>query len=286
MTVRVGCAQVTPEKGDVSGNIGRIADAINQCAEQGCDIVTFAETAVSGYILEGGVLECALEAGALAELLCQRVGKLHKPIDAVVGFYEIHSGQVHNSAAYIEFSDGVATVLSVYRKFFLATYGVFDEDRFVARGRELGLIETRFGKIGILVCEDVWHSLMPSLLALAGAQILIVPSASPARGFDTPEIGNLARYGRMLKSCAEEHGIFAVNCQLTGFEGGKGLVGGSSIYDPFGNQIGQSPVQEDHLLVVDCDFDLIQIARQNTPLLADMKGHWDDVKRIAGELEV
>ena len=91
-------------------------------------------------------------------------------------------------------------------------------------------------------------------------------------------IGNLDRYRRMVRAFSEEHGVFGVNCQLNGFEGGKGFVGGSAIFDPFGNLIAESPVMEDHLLVADLDLDLIEIARQNTPLLADLKSHLGDLK--------
>lgn len=279
MTVRVACAQFAPKKADVPANLDMIAESIDAASGAGADIVCFAETCTTGYFLEGGVLECALTPGQLAEEVGNRTSKLSKPIDSLVGFYELHDDKVYNSVAHMEFSDGQWRTNFVYRKFFLATYGVFDEDRFVGRGREPGVFNSRFGKLGVLICEDVWHSIMPTLQALMGAQMVFVPSASPARGFSGESIGNLERYQRMLRSFTEEHGVFAVNCQLIGFEGGKGFVGGSSIVDPFGKTIAASPIQEDHLLIADCDLDLIQIARQNTPLLADLESHWEDLRR-------
>lgn len=285
MKVRVACAQIAPRKGDVEHNLGAIADAIETAQAESADIVCFAETALTGYFLEGGVLECSLEASELADRLARRM-RGERRVDALIGFYEKHEGQVYNSVAYLEIEPETVQVRFVYRKFFLATYGVFDEDRFVARGRESGVFESRFGRLGILICEDVWHSIMPTLQALAGAQIVFVPSASPGRGFAEPQIGNLARYRRMLHSFAEEHGVFAVNCQLIGFEGGKGLVGGSSMVDPFGKLIAESPVQSEHLLVADLDLDLIEIARQGTPLLADLKSHFGDLKRHMERFEL
>lgn len=279
MSVRVACAQFAPKKADLATNLDLICEAIRTAANEGSDIICFAETATTGYFLEGGVLECALAPLELCTEVATRTRDLPRAIDALIGFYELHDDKVYNSVAHLEFENGQWRTNFVYRKFFLATYGVFDEDRFVGRGREPGVFNSRFGKLGVLICEDVWHSIMPTLQALMGAQIIFVPSASPARGFSGDSIGNLERYRRMLRSFAEEHGVFAVNCQLIGFEGGKGFVGGSSIVDPFGKVIAESPIQEDHLLVADCDLDLIQIARQNTPLLADLESHWEDLRR-------
>jgi N-carbamoylputrescine amidase len=284
MRFTVACAQMAPLKAELQANLDKIASMIVQASGEGADLVVFPEAGASGYFLEGGVVEVALEAQELANEVSQRLkGSLAKPIDAVIGFYESTGGNLHNSAAYLEISGGVAKVLHVYRKFFLPTYGVFDEERFVNRGRELGVFETRLGRMGILICEDVWHSMLPALTALKGAQTIIVPSASPARGFSGEQIGNLDRYHRLLTAISEEHGVYSVNCQLSGFEGGKGLVGGSMIVDPYGKVIIQSPVQEEHLLVAPIDLELVELARAQSPLLADLQNAWPDVLRMAND---
>ena len=81
------------------------------------------------------------------------------------------------------------------------------------------------GRLAILICEDIWHSILPSLCAAAGAQLILVPSASPGRGFSGNTVSNLDRYERLLTAVSEEHGVYCVNCHLCGFEGGKGFVG-------------------------------------------------------------
>ncbi|MBI3721220.1 MAG: beta-ureidopropionase, partial [Fimbriimonas ginsengisoli] len=172
-----------------------------------------------------------------------------------------------------------------YRKFFLPTYGVFDEERFVSRGRELGVFDTSLGRIGVLICEDVWHSVLAALLALRGAQVVVVPSASPARGFSGELPDNLERYERMLRAVSEEHGVWCLNCQLCGFEGGKGFVGGSSVVDPFGRVAARSPVMDEHVLLAEIDLDQVQLARSQTPLVSDLQSAWGDVKRLASDTE-
>lgn len=276
MTFTVGTAQFTPRKAQVPANLDRIAEFMEQGAQEGVDLMVFPETITSGYFLEGGVLDSALSSD---ELLRQIVQRSSPRMDVLIGFYERFEDNLYNSAAYLELGNE-PRVVHVYRKFFLPTYGVFDEERFVARGHELGVFNTRLGRMGVLICEDVWHSILPSLCAVRGAQVMLVPSASPARGFQGESVGNLERYGRMLRSVSDEHGVYCVNAQLCGFEGGKGFVGGSSVVDPFGQVLVQAPLLEDYLAVAPVDLDQIAIARSQIPLTSDLQSAWADIQRI------
>ncbi len=280
MTFTVGAAQFTPQKGDVQGNLDRIAEILEQASSEGAELVVFPETIVSGYFLEGGVLESALTGEELLKELAKRTSK---PIDALIGFYEVSNGNLYNSAAYVELGKS-PRLIHTYRKFFLPTYGVFDEERFVSRGHELGVFDTRLGRMAILICEDVWHSILSALVAVHGAQVILVPSASPARGFSGDQIGNLDRYARMLKAVSDEHGVYCINAQLCGFEGGKGFVGGSSITDPLGSILARAPVLEDHLILADVDLGLIEVARAQLPLTSDLQSAWGDIQRIVSDL--
>jgi N-carbamoylputrescine amidase len=286
MPFRVACAQLAPSKGDLQANLDAIAETTVQAQAEGAELLLLPETVTSGYILEGAVLENAMTAHTLAGALSDRLsGRLNRPIDVCLGFYESAEGNRYNSAAYLELGPGSGGVRGVYRKFFLPTYGVFDEARFVSRGSGLGVFDTRLGRVGVLICEDIWHSVLPMLNAVAGAKMLLVPSASPARGFGGETIGNLDRYRRMLAAIGEEHGIYCLNAQLTGFEGGKGFVGGSMVIDPFGRVAAQAPVAEEHLLVAEVDLDLIAIARSQLPLVSDLQSVWSDIRRIVDGLD-
>lgn len=278
------CAQMAPYKAQVDRNLDLIAEMCRQASAEGVDLVVFPESAVTGYFLEGGVLEVSLKVQDLSQRLNDRLSDLPRPLDVLVGFIEIKDGNLYNSAAYLEFDQGKGTVNQVYHKFFLPTYGVFDEERFLSRGTELGLVETRFGRMCMLICEDVWHSVLPMLAAVAGAKMMLVPSASPGRGFAGESVGNLERYERMLRAVCEEHGVFAINTQLTGFEGGKGFVGGSCIMDPFGKVLARGPVQETSLILAEIDLDLVDIARSQTPLISDLQGSWSTIREIANGL--
>jgi predicted amidohydrolase len=283
MTFRVACAQFAPEKGAVERNLDRIADLAVQAGSEGAQLVVFPETATSGYFVEGAVLQLALGADEICEKLSGRLAGRAQRLDLLIGFYEQSRGLLHNSAGYFEWDGTGCRPVHLYRKFFLPTYGVFDEERFVSAGRELGVFDTRFGRAGILICEDTWHSILPTLLAVNGAEFVFVPSASPARGFEGEVPSNLDRYARMLRGISEEHGVFCINSMLCGFEGGKGFVGGSMVVDPFGAIIGQGPLQEEFLLLADVDLDLVTVARAQLPLLSDLRSAWGEIQRIVSE---
>jgi predicted amidohydrolase len=280
MTFVAACAQIAPRKAETAANLDRIAEVIREAADAGADLVLFPETATSGYFLEGGVYESAMSVEALGVELGSRLSGLEKTIDVALGFYELEGASLYNSAAYFECSPE-PRLRHVYRKFFLPTYGVFDEERFVSRGRETGVFDTRFGRMGLLICEDVWHSVLPTLAAVNGAEVLLVPSASPARGFGGSHPDNLNRYERLLQCVSEEHGVFCVNCQLCGFEGGKGFTGGSMMIDPMGQTLVQAPILEEHLVLATIDLDLVPLARAQTPLLSDLESAWGDIARLA-----
>jgi len=153
---------------------------------------------------------------------------------------------------------------------------VFDEERFVEAGRAVQAFDTRWGRAAILVCEDAWHSFMPMLAALGGAQLIIIPSASPARGVGfTDEApgrpASLARWNRIAQDMAGEHGVYVAVAQLVGFEGGKAFPGGSVVTSPRGELLAEGPVFEEALIRTTLDFEEITRARADLPLLADLE---------------
>src|SRR3954464_8844661 len=158
--VSLALAQFQPRKGDYAGNLARIAALLSQAAglSPRVRLVCFPETALSGYFLEGGVSEHAVTAGQLAADL-HRVYGDGPPIDVAIGFYEVWRNKLYNSALYLSLGETMPFVRHVHRKVFLPTYGLFDEERFVDRGREIRAFDTAWGRAAILVCEDAWHSL-------------------------------------------------------------------------------------------------------------------------------
>lgn len=280
---QVACLQVKPVKGDLASTFDHLAESIRQAVGEGADLCLLPESATTGYVLEGGVDSLCLTAEELAQELAQRLSGLARKVDVAIGFYEKGPRRPFNSAAYIEFGDD-PVIRHVYRKFFLPTYGVFDEHRFHEEGAELGLVQTRFGCFGILICEDVWHSILASLLCVAGAEMVLVHSASPAREFQGDKPRNLLRYDAMLQALSGEHGVFCAMAMLAGFEGGKGLTGGSQIVDPYGNRVVQAQSFGEQIVFGEVDLRMVAEARASTPLASDLAERWPVLARMAAEL--
>ena len=278
--VRLALSQFRPAKGEYAQNVARIGGVITQAAQLDPkpDLVIFPETATSGYFVEGGVKELAVTAGTLARDLA--AAYQGPAIDVVVGFYERFQNHIHNSALYVTLNKRKAEVRHVHRKVFLPTYGVFDEERFVDRGQDgVRAFETGWGgTAAILICEDAWHSLAATVAALEGAQLLIVPSASPARGTGEDDDcegvtlpASVLRWERIVRGIAEEHGVFVALANLVGFEGGKGFPGASAVIDPTGKVLARGPLFEEALVTADIDLDSLTTARSDSPLLADLQ---------------
>ena len=271
--LRVAIVQTKPAKGRYAENLQAAGQAFEQLAADPPDLIVFPEAAFTGYFLEGAVYDLALSAGRFARDLAAvwRDAGAKTSVDLAAGFYENDDGTYYNSAIYVRASGEGERILHVHRKMFLPTYGVFDEERFLSRGRKLGVFDTRFGKMALLICEDAWHAIVPTIAAVKGARVLIVPSASPGRGIEGDgELTSVRQWRQMLQLAASEHGIFIVYAGLTGFEGGKGMTGSSCVIDPRGNTVVAAPAAEACIVRADLDLREIDLARASLPLIGDL----------------
>ena len=276
--LRISLEQLKPLKGNVSKNLEQVQARVS--AQAGAsDVLVFPETVLTGYFLEGAVPEAALSADEVASRLPAPVA--NGP-DIILGFYERWRRRLYNSVVYLSNDDGVYRVAHVHRKMFLPTYGVFDEARFVEPGTEIQAFDTRFGRFGMLVCEDAWHSTSGAVLALDGAEAIFIVSASPARDFapsTEKRPGNLAHWDRIAPQMSLEHGVFCVVAQLVGSEGGKLFPGGSVAFAPDGVELARGPLLEEGSTAVALDPRAIDRARATAPLLSDLEQTLPDLQR-------
>jgi NAD+ synthetase len=294
MKLRVAAAQIKPAKADYAENLRTIGGVLGAVSlwDSPPDLVLFPETIMSGLFVEAGVRECAVTAGGL----CNDLAAMHSavgapPLDVVVGFYEEFGNRYFNSAVYVTLDRGEPLIRHVHRKVFLPTYGMFDEKRFVNHGRSVSAFDTGWGRASILICEDVWHSVTGALAALDGAQIVLVPSAAPARGIGPspestedgiPRPASVRTWERMIRRVADENGVFVVLSQPVGFEAGKAFQGGSAIVAPNGDLIVRAPAFDEALIVADVDFDAISRTRTEEPMLADLENQFAGLLELSG----
>ena len=277
--LRLAIAQIRPHKGAYQQNLCRLGSLFREVGAwaEPPDLVVGPETALTGYFLEGGVRDLAISADQLFDDLSRQHEEAGIPaLDVALGFYEVHGNRFYNSGMYATLGGSKAGIRHIHRKIFLPTYGVFDEERFVEAGRNVQAFDTQWGRAALLICEDAWHSFTPMLAALDGAQLIIVPSASPARGVVTSDDTagrpvSLARWSRLAQDIAGEHGVYLALPQLVGFEGGKAFPGGSILAGPRGDLLVQGPVFQEAVIPAVIDFEEITRARADLPLLADLE---------------
>jgi NAD+ synthetase len=279
--VHLVVVQFKPRKGDYATNLARLAGIFSQIdnLDPRPDVAVFAETALTGYFVEGGVRDVAMTAGALArDLNAQYLAAVNtpRPLDVCIGFYEVWNNAFYNSALYVTLGTDEPVIRHVHRKLFLPTYGLFDEERFVDRGFEVRAFDTDWGRAAMLICEDAWHSLTGTVAALDGATMIFVVSASPGRGVwpregEGPVPANLKRWERLARDIAEEHGVFVALVNLVGTEGGKTFAGGSIICGPHGDVRAQAPLWDEAILTITLDPQDLTRARSDVPLLTDLQ---------------
>ncbi|MBC5823465.1 MAG: beta-ureidopropionase [Candidatus Eremiobacteraeota bacterium] len=287
--LRLGLVQFAPRKGDVQANLRSIGHALEALADD-CepfpDVIVFPETSLSGYFVEGGVRDVAFSAEEALDRLA-RVAREACPkketFDIVLGFYEAEHGKHYNSALYATLGARVR-LHHVHRKLFLPTYGVFDEERFVSRGRAIDSFETAYGRAAILICEDACHSLATTVAALRGASIIFIPSASPGRGLEDGEPANVRMWRDIMRVVAAEHGVYMAYAGLVGFEGGKGFTGGSRLVGPFGDLRAEAPFSEAAILRVDVSMADVASARAALPMLGDLESNLSEIAAMLAKL--
>jgi len=281
-SVSIALAQFYPRLGDVAANLAAHLTIVAGAAAQGAGLVVFPELSLTGYFLKDQVPEVALtidssEVGALCA--ASRDGD----IDIVAGLIlESDRHRFHNAALYISGGE----VVHVHRKVYLPTYGLFDEQRYVASGDRfrafdapLGRRTERHWRAGILICEDLWHPSAPALLARQGVDLIICPSASPGRGvLQGDAVGTASSYNVMTRTYAQLFTAYVLYCNRSGFEDGVGFWGGSRVVDPVGSVVAELHGAEESVLFHKLERSAIRRARVAYPLLRDERNDVNDAE--------
>ncbi|MGZ4290928.1 MAG: NAD+ synthase, partial [Gaiellaceae bacterium] len=239
--MRLALAQINSVVGDIDGNVRRIVAWLEQAREANADLVLFPELVVTGYPPEDLLLRPGFIRAARRGV--DDVAKELHGLTALVGAPHLDS-DLYNACFVL--ADG--GVRHIYRKRFLPNYGVFDEDRYFARGGDLVLL--RFGDVvvGPTICEDIWQPGPPATdLALAGAQLIANISASPFH------VGKDREREEMLRVRAQDSSCFVALCNAVGGQDELIFDGHSVVIDDEGEVLARGRGFEEELLVVDID---------------------------------
>ncbi len=246
---RVACVQMDVKYGEKDANVSRITDAICSLATSQVDIAVFPECCVAGYCIESedqrGEIEVEIDS---PEFLVIQATVDATGVIAIFGFSEFTGGEYYNTAALLQPNKEP----EYYRKTHLPELGY---DRFVTVGRELPVFETKFGRIGILICFDVRFPEASRVLALKGADAIFLPTNWPNGAEISAEVLAVAR--------AAENKVFMITCNRVGTEKGFKFIGRSKIIDPMG-QVLASAGSGEEFIVADINFELSRNKRNVT----------------------
>ena len=242
--MRIALAQMNATVGDLGGNRATILDRLSDARDAGAQLVVYPELAITGYPPEDLLLRPGFIRAARESL--EEVARATTGIVALVGT-PWFDRDLANACAVC--ADG--SVQAIYRKHFLPNYGVFDEHRYFAEGRDLLLVRLGDVYVGPTVCEDLWQPGPPATdLALAGAQLVVNLSASPFH------VGKAEEREKMLVTRARDTSSYLAFCNLVGGQDELVFDGHSVVLDDAGEVIARAPGFEEHLLVVDIEPDL------------------------------
>jgi len=262
--LRVALAQVSPWLGDRPRNQTLHLEQIEAARQQAADLIIFPELSLTGYFVRDMVPDLATTAAA-AEI--RQLAEAAGPAALVAGFIEESpQHRFYNAAFYAE----GGSVVHVHRKVYLPTYGLFDEQRYFAPGERIAAFDTaRFGRAGLLICEDFWHLSALAVMQADEVDLLICLSNSPARGVDGPKIRTAETYEHLARSYAQLLGAVVIVVNRVGFEDGLCFWGGSMVVAPGGRVIAQAPMLDPALTVAEIDLCELRRQRLIAPLARD-----------------
>lgn len=282
MKLNIALAQINTHLGDVKANLEKHLELAHRAQSAGVELIVFPELSLTGYCLQD-LVPTVVHQPREDDSVFKPLLEASQKIDMVVGFVdEDLRHRFFIASAYLS----AGQVVHVHHKTYLPTYGLFDEGRFFAWGDTVRAFDTKFGRVGILICEDFWHASPPYLLWLDGADIFLLTSASPGRGLNKQPALESARWVEDInRAYASLFTSFVVHTNRVGYEDGLNFWGGSTIYDPNGDLLSKCPYHEETLLTSEIDINQLHRTRARLPLLRDERTALmqRELQRIVGD---
>jgi N-carbamoylputrescine amidase len=259
-------------------NLQKAIRGIREAASKGAEIVCLQELFRSQYFCREEKAELFDLAESIPGPSTEALSSVAKELQvAVVAslFEKRAQGLYHNTAAVID-ADG--SLIGTYRKMHIPDDPLFYEKFYFTPG-DLGFknFETRFSRIGVLVCWDQWYPEGARITSLQGANVLFYPTAIGWHPSEKAEFGEaqLDAWRTIQRAHAIANGVFVAAVNRTGFEGtpesGLEFWGNSFVADPFGRVIQQASATEETVLTAECDPKKMDEQRRNWPFLRDRR---------------
>jgi len=272
---KIALAQISCKRGDKAENIKKIESRVTRAKRQGAELVIFPELSLTGYTMRDQIYELAETIPGHSTTFLE---KLAKKTGAYIVFgmpelSEKTQATVYNAAVLV----GPDGFIGKYRKMYLPTHSVFEEKRYFRPGYQTAVFETELGKIGLIICYDIFFPEVSRLTRLKGAQLIVCISASPATRRTFFETLTAAR--------AIENTAFLAYVNLVGIEDGLQFWGGSRLVGPNGKTLVQAKYDEEDLVIGEINYADIRPTETFVPILKDLRPElFDKLKETAENL--
>ena len=255
--MKIAAAQISSVLGNLEKNIQHHLRYCDEAIKNKTDMIVFPELSLTGYSLKD--INFTIAVNIAKTKLLDKLKEKSKKISIICGLAEEDDNfAIYNSGILI--SDG--EIKFSHRKIYPPTYGLFEEFRYFSRGNECRAHNTKFGKIGLLVCEDLWHLSLPYTVAMDGAQIITGIASSPTRlSVNTDKFKNYEINSEHHRTYARILSTYFVFSNRVGFEDGINFWGGSEIVDPFGNVLSAAKLFDEDMIYADINFEEVKRAR-------------------------
>jgi predicted amidohydrolase len=262
--LKIALAQISSKLTNIGENLDKHLQYIEMAINEKSDIILFPELSLTGYSLKDAVFDVAM---SVSDSRLKPLYEASEKISICLGIVELTDNfEAKNTNLFLE----KGKLIARHRKVYLPTYGVYEEKRYFTPGNRFRAFDSHNGRLGMMICEDMWHPSSSSILTLDGALILFVNSAGILRGVhqkDKPE--NIQIWENLNKTTAHLFTSYLVFCNRIGSEDGLMFWGGSEIIDPHGKVVAKAPYFEEHLLVSEIDELKLKHARVHNTYLSD-----------------
>jgi predicted amidohydrolase len=273
--IKVALAQISCKRGDKAENIGKIESRVTKAKQQGADLVIFPELSLTGYTMRDQIYELAETIPGHSTIALEKIAKKTGAY-IVFGMPELSEktqATVYNAAVLV----GPDGYVGKYRKMYLPTHSVFEEKRYFRPGYQTAVFETELGKIGLIICYDIFFPEVSRLTRLKGAQLIVCISASPTTRRTFFETLTAAR--------AIENTTFLAYVNLVGIEDGLHFWGGSRLVGPNGKVRVKAKYDEEDTVIGKINYSDIRPTETFVPILKDLRPElFDKLKETAEKL--
>jgi predicted amidohydrolase len=272
---KIALAQISCRQADKTENLAKIKNTVARAKKQGAQLVVFPELSLTGYVVRDEIYELAERIPGQSTKIMENVAKKND-IHLVFGMPEISEkteATLHNSAVLI----GPEGLIGKYHKMYLPTHSIFEEKRYFRPGYQTAVFDTELGKLGLIICYDIYFPEVTRLTRLKGAQLIVCISASPGVRRSFFEVLTVAR--------AIENTAFLAFVNLAGIQDGLQFWGGSRLVGPNGRVLVQAKYDEDDLVIGEVNYPDIRPIEAFVPTLRDLRPElFDQLRRSAEEL--